>query len=496
MRLGLIGAAFAFVFAAGCVSTRREAHTGGFALSKEERRLAQSLGHYAQALVCEREEGPFSARAFEHYSAAAKSDPSRLDISQKAALMGLGHQRPDVSLEILLNAARHNPRSVQPWMDLGAVYLAVTNDHKALAAYRQVIRLDRNIPHAYVSLGRIGFRLNRDREAVRWLREGFRRCKDTSPLAAYCFGQGREFLALEQPTRAISCFQILAETQHDNAAHFHNLIGEIYSEMNNKKRAARHFLMATKQSPPLADSFIRLALLYMQDDPQKTADIILRADKIIPNHPTMLFVLGAAYSRMKRYKDAIVVFERVESIVGSTPGGKLSQAFYLHYGGACERHGELERAEKIFEQCLALYPDAHEVLNYLAYMWAEAGVNLDKALSYVTRALEKEPENGAYVDTLGWILFKQSKYQQALPLLEKAYELADHDAVIADHIGDTHLKLGNLEKAVEFWKKSIEADPDNVAVSRKLSEAGVDVKRLLKNIGRKDKKKQTPPKTE
>lgn len=488
MRVGIIGAALALALTAGCVAPSREAATSRFGLSDTDRRLAQSLGHYAQALVYEREEGPFSDGAFKHYSAAAENDPSRLNIGAKAALLGIGRQDAARSIQILLDSASHNPKSPQPWLDLGAIYQALTNYPKAVSAYRKAISLDRNIPQAYVSLASVLFRLNWDRDADRALREGFRNCTDTSSIAAYCFGQGREFLALEQPQRAVLCFRILADTQAENSPHFHNLIGEIYSEMGDRKQAEKHFLLATRKSPPLPDSFIRLALLYLQDDPQKAVATLLEADRIIPNHPTMLFVLGTAYSRMKRYREAIAVFERVESLVGSSaPGGKLSPAFYLHYGGACERSGDMERAEKIFEKCLDIYPDADEVLNYLAYMWAEAGVKLDRAREYVARALEKEPSNGAYVDTLGWILFKQGKYEEALPLLEKAYELAGHDAVIADHVADTYMKLGNREKAVDYWKKSLQADPLNGAVSSKLSEAGVDVGKFLKAVERKRK---------
>ena len=83
---------------------------------------------------------------------------------------------------------------------------------------------------------------------------------------------------------------------------------------------------------------------------------------------------------------------------------------------------------------LAANPESAEALNYLAYMWAERGVNLDKAGIYITKALVHEPDNGAYLDTLGWVQYKQGDYLNAVKTLKQALRKLGDDPAIVDHL--------------------------------------------------------------
>ncbi|MDI6775209.1 MAG: tetratricopeptide repeat protein [Verrucomicrobiota bacterium] len=170
---------------------------------------------------------------------------------------------------------------------------------------------------------------------------------------------------------------------------------------------------------------------------------------------------------------------------------KLPASFFLCHGVAHERCGNAKAAEEIFEKCLRLYPGTHEALNYLAYMWAERGINLDRANDYVLRALAKEPDNGAYLDTLGWIYYKQKRYADSLDSIAKANRLIRDDPVVMDHLGDAFFALGDRTKAVWFWKKSFLTDPTNSAVALKLKAEGVNVETLRTEAERLKKEKET-----
>jgi Tfp pilus assembly protein PilF len=109
-----------------------------------------------------------------------------------------------------------------------------------------------------------------------------------------------------------------------------------------------------------------------------------------------------------------------------------------------------------------------EALNYLGFMWADRGENLPKARAYIEKACKIEPKNAAYLDSLGWVLFKQNHPQDALPWLVKAVELSpEPDATILDHLGDVYLTLHQFSKAMESWKKSLAVEP-NDDVKKKL----------------------------
>ena len=140
-----------------------------------------------------------------------------------------------------------------------------------------------------------------------------------------------------------------------------------------------------------------------------------------------------------------------------------------------------------------MYPDSHEVLNYLAYMWAERGENLDEGLLYVNKAISLSPNNGAYMDTLGWIYFKQKKLEQALEQIKKANELTKNDATIIEHLGDIYFALNEKERAISLWKQSFVINQSGKSVSVKLEQNGITPGTILKEIESKLKSNNTKP---
>jgi tetratricopeptide (TPR) repeat protein len=107
-------------------------------------------------------------------------------------------------------------------------------------------------------------------------------------------------------------------------------------------------------------------------------------------------------------------------------------------------------------------------MNYLGYMWLERGQHLDRAETLIRKANEMVPDNGSFVDSLGWLFFKQGKYSQALPELLRAEKLLRQeqpepepgDAEIYDHIAQTYDKLGQREKALDYWKQTLAVKPE------------------------------------
>jgi tetratricopeptide (TPR) repeat protein len=123
------------------------------------------------------------------------------------------------------------------------------------------------------------------------------------------------------------------------------------------------------------------------------------------------------------------------------------------------------------------------VLNYLGYMLADRGVKLDEALIMIKKAVELEPANGAYLDSLGWAYFKLGKFELAEDNLIKASQHIGTDPTVQEHLGDLYQKTGRLklaaahwEQAVQEWSKTVpaELDGDDLAkVSKKLDAAKV-----------------------
>ena len=170
------------------------------------------------------------------------------------------------------------------------------------------------------------------------------------------------------------------------------------------------------------------------------------------------------------------------------------KSFYPLLATVLHQQGKSSEAGKIFEEALRLYPDDRELLlehalfqdeqgfydralitmqqvlvikaddpyalNYIAYSWAEQGENLDKALSYVKKALEVKPEDGFIRDSLGWILFKMGRNEEALAELIKSREIEAEDPTINEHVGDVYFELGRVSQALASWKKALRLQQD------------------------------------
>jgi tetratricopeptide (TPR) repeat protein len=178
-----------------------------------------------------------------------------------------------------------------------------------------------------------------------------------------------------------------------------------------------------------------------------------------------------AYSRRKDFTNAIACFNSAEIIALANSPKRLNESFYFQFGSACERKGDYAQAEKHFQKCLELAPNFAEAQNYLGYMWAEHGENLDRARDLISKALNAEPRNAAYLDSMAWVLFKLKQPKEALPyILDAIKNSEEEDATVYDHLGDIYSALNQPDKAREGWQKSLSLE-NNEVVRKKLEPA-------------------------
>ncbi len=178
-----------------------------------------------------------------------------------------------------------------------------------------------------------------------------------------------------------------------------------------------------------------------------------------------LLLAAEVYQRAERHGEAIPVLLQAREGVPDS----LQVLFWL--GAAYERTGQLPKAEDEFRRLLSLDPEFAPALNYLGYMWTEQGENLHEALEMVNRAVELDPDNGAYIDSLGWAYFQLGRYREAQDYLERAAELIPDDAVIVEHLGDLHQAVGDLNRAREYYRRAVDLGGENLEqVRRKLQE--------------------------
>ncbi len=151
-------------------------------------------------------------------------------------------------------------------------------------------------------------------------------------------------------------------------------------------------------------------------------------------------------------------------------------SFRFQLAALLERQGRLEEAETEFRRVIEAVPDHDLALNYLGYMLADAGRRLDESEELIRRAVEQDPWNGSYLDSLGWVQFRQGEIELAEPNLLRAQRCMPQNSVVLDHLGDLYQAKGNAAEAVRFWRLALEHDEDGeleeAQIVRKIEEAG------------------------
>jgi Flp pilus assembly protein TadD len=183
-------------------------------------------------------------------------------------------------------------------------------------------------------------------------------------------------------------------------------------------------------------------------------------------------MLAAAdsYARLKKYDAAVRISRQAAAKYPES-----SEALF-RLGSSLERAGDPAAGEKVFLQLLAMRPNDAATLNYLGYMWADQGVQLQRAREMLEKAVAREPRNAAYLDSLGWAYFRLGELPQAEQKLREAYRREPADPTIEEHIGDLEARQGNVEGAIRHWEKALELkheEPDRVR--EKLRRAGAPV---------------------
>ena len=167
--------------------------------------------------------------------------------------------------------------------------------------------------------------------------------------------------------------------------------------------------------------------------------------------------ISQIFLQAKRFSDAE---QAIQEALKLSPNPEDQEYVLYVQGSIYEREKKYEQAEQTFKKVLDADPLNASASNYLGYMLADRGVRLDESVKYIQKALELEPKNGAYLDSLGWAYFKMGRYDLAQPPLESAASLIQNDPTIHEHLGNLYLHMGKTAQAQEEWQRALKEWPD------------------------------------
>src|SRR5881398_432441 len=210
-------------------------------------------------------------------------------------------------------------------------------------------------------------------------------------------------------------------------------------------KAAANYEQSLIINPSRASPYLHLAelLLGPLKENDRAVKVLDEARQHFPQTPEIVYYLAIAQREAKHFQEAVATFEEALHEAELDQDNEIVNAkFYFNYGATAEQAGLYEKAADLLRKSIALDPaSAAEAYNYLGYMWADHNMQLEEAEQMIRRALEMEPNNASYLDSLGWVEFRKGKFDQALAdLLRAAKNMDREDPVVLEHIGDTYWK--------------------------------------------------------
>src|SRR5271154_898489 len=252
---------------------------------------------------------------------------------------------------------------------------------------------------------------------------------------------------------AIKTYQEMAELGPEAQKRAQMLLIDTYRESRDLDRAIAESKKLLDASPNDPSLIVNLAMLYAEKSDTDAATKLLNGLlKGNDSDQEIYLNIAQAQERGRKYGDAEQSAAKAEEL--SHDSESKEQAWFLQ-GAIYERQKKFDLAEQEFRKILDVNPSNAAVLNYYGYMLADRGVRLSEAAAMIQKAVAQEPSNGAYLDSLGWVYYKQNKLTEAEEALRKATEREGHDPTILGHLGDVYAKPGQTDRAAQYWERAL-----------------------------------------
>lgn len=385
--------------------------------------------------------------------------PFNLKIRLQSASFFLKNSEYDEAEKQFIKATQIAPDDRRAWVGLAETYEAKDDIEAAIKTYQKALNL--GYPNVYLKKRLIFLLKNQGR-----LKEAAYQAEDLLKLLPEDENTQKILAELyiysNQKESAESLLSDLKKTYPKDPFVF-LLTGKLALEKKDFHNAKENFKKSITLNDSVPDGWIYLGLTYIEEDSIKRAiEVYKEGLERVIGKVSLYYYLGISYSRLKEYDSAIFYFQKADSLSPDSPH------ILFGLGSSLERSGHFEESIKVFEKLIKIEPENDVFLNYLGYTLADKGIRLDEAKIMIEKALEKNPENPAYIDSYGWVLFRLGEIDKAEKEIRKALEFLDTDAIIFEHLGDILEAKGERQKAKEYWEKALELDPENESLKEKL----------------------------
>ena len=410
---------------------------------------------------------------------AVAADPKSAEVRAELAAFHLRRDAGDDAERVAKEAIQLDDKNSEAHRVLGMLYASRSEDtgrgQGAQAAASELVKqaianlervtenpaglTDLNLQY---TLGRLYTRNNQADKAI----QALTRVVNENPLSV----QGR--LALAQAfvvARDINSAIGALEEIVDDEPRVANMLGQFQEQAGRLKDAADSYTKALSVAPNSRELKVRrIAALLGAKDFQRASDFAGQAQM---QHPDDLRFPQLRAHALQQLGDPARAITVLEPVARANPNDATTQ---LSLADLYSNAGRKQDAERTVRQLVAIEPGNADALNYLGYLLADRGQQLDEAIRLVRRALDIEPNNPNYLDSLGWAYYRRGDYDEAEKYLTPAAQQMLRNATVQEHMGDVLAKRGRWADAIAAWTRALQGDEGDInkaAIEKKISDA-------------------------
>ncbi|HAW50448.1 TPA: hypothetical protein DCX16_05835 [bacterium] len=426
--------------------------------------------------------------AISEYKTALSKDPESIEIKRSLAHVYLYKNENEKALSLLLSIAKKDP-SPSLWQEIGRIYIKQKRYKTAIEAYNEGLKLKQDDIGLLHGLGE-AYLFAKEREHAistykRLLLVSPNKEPILSTLALMYKNEGRiieekiacgallainpENIYVYKRLIIISLFErnfplaldlsnILVEK--DQSPHSHLLFGISLEKNEDDELAEKHYKIA--KDGEIKEAFVRLGwmLLRKERDEEGLSLVDEGLSKFGDDHD--LLVLKGIFLQEKKPDLAKEIFKK---LIKKNPDDDY---LYFHLAICYDRMGDKSKAISYLYKAIRLNPRNAPAYNYIGYTWADSNKNLKRALSLIEKALMLDPDNPAYIDSLGWCYFRLGMIDEGLKELLKALGLDRENWEILEHVGDVYFHKGFFDEADRFYMEAIKYSSDKERIEKKI----------------------------
>lgn len=377
------------------------------------------------------------------------------EVSMQKSRLYQRMNKNEKAVEELQKLINNDPSDAQSYGMLAEVYQSMGQKQKALETYNKILQVDPENPYIHLSLADY-YRNEGDKDKSQAeLKKAFSNKNLDVETKISILSSYYALIEIhpELRSQAMEMCSLLVAT-HPNEPKAYAVYGDFLDQDKKTAEAREQYRLA--KSLGSKDFVVYSKLMFLDTQLQHWDSLKAESDEAVnlfPDQPIVYYFNGLADMQMKKYSDAVSMFNTGVKLV--VDNKKLEGQFYASLGDAYNELKDYAKSDLNYSKALEIDPKDANVLNNYAYYLSLRGEKLEKAEEMSRLSNELEPTQASYQDTYAWIMYKLGRYPEAKTWMEKAMAgTPEISATLYEHYGDILFKLGDTTKALEFWQKA------------------------------------------